>query len=86
MSGVNAAQKTQVMNQVRSELAQQNFQELLARINTKCFEKCVLKPGSRLDTTETTCLSRCVDTYIQTWNLVSTTYLRRLQRESGNAR
>ncbi|TPX43211.1 hypothetical protein SeMB42_g04035 [Synchytrium endobioticum] len=82
-TSISATQKQQVMQQVRQELAQQNFQELLARINPKCFERCIMKPGTRLDSSEQTCLGRCVDTYIQTWNLVSTTYLRRLQREGG---
>ncbi|KAI8999329.1 Tim10/DDP family zinc finger protein, partial [Gaertneriomyces semiglobifer] len=70
-----------VHHQIRREVALQNFQELLSKINTKCFAKCVPKPGQTLDSSEQTCLQRCSDRYQEAWNVVSTTYLRRAQRE-----
>ncbi|KAI8590056.1 mitochondrial import inner membrane translocase subunit Tim13 [Geranomyces variabilis] len=59
-----------------------NFQELLSQINKKCFEKCVTKPGTKLDSSEQTCLARCSDLYQESWNTVSNAYLRRAQREN----
>ncbi|KAG0014271.1 protein translocase subunit [Podila clonocystis] len=78
------AKKQQVMDQVRSELALANAQELINKINEKCFAKCVLKPGSSLDSSEQACLSKCMDRYMEAWNIVSRTYINRVQRESQN--
>ncbi|KAJ3163292.1 Mitochondrial import inner membrane translocase subunit Tim13 [Geranomyces variabilis] len=55
---------------------------LLQQINKKCFEKCVTKPGTKLDSSEQTCLARCSDLYQESWNTVSNAYLRRAQREN----
>ena len=54
-SGANvslAAEKEQIMERVRSELAANNAQELISKLNEKCFAKCIGKPGSRLDGSE----------------------------------
>ncbi|KAI8824279.1 Tim10/DDP family zinc finger protein, partial [Fimicolochytrium jonesii] len=75
-------EKTQeIMDQIRREVAMQNFQELLSQINKKCFAKCVPKPGAKLDSSEQTCLQRCSDRYQEAWNVVSNAYLRRAQKE-----
>ncbi|KAF9379619.1 protein translocase subunit [Podila verticillata] len=82
--GSMEAKKQQVMDQVRSELALANAQELINKINEKCFAKCVPKPGSSLDSSEQACLSKCMDRYMEAWNIVSRTYINRVQRESQN--
>ncbi|KAF9917191.1 hypothetical protein BX616_001671 [Lobosporangium transversale] len=78
------AKKQQVMDQVRSELALANAQELINKINEKCFARCVLKPSTKLDNSEQNCLSNCMDRYMEAWNIVSRTYISRVQRESQN--
>ncbi|KXS11767.1 hypothetical protein M427DRAFT_60216 [Gonapodya prolifera JEL478] len=70
-----------IQEQVRQEVAVANFQDLLQRINTKCFAKCITKPGPRLDGSEEVCLSRCTERYIEAWNVVSSTLKRRMERE-----
>lgn len=40
-------------------LAQQTFQFMI----DACFDQCVSKPGSTLDTSEQKCLARCQDRY-----------------------
>ncbi|KAI8606738.1 mitochondrial inner membrane protein translocase-like protein, 13kD-subunit [Dissophora ornata] len=50
--GSMESKKQQVMDQVRSELALANAQELINKINEKCFARCVLKPGAKLDNSE----------------------------------
>ncbi|EIE81301.1 hypothetical protein G6F46_000480 [Rhizopus delemar] len=77
--------KQQVMDQVRSELALANAQELINKINEKCYLKCVPKPGSRLESGEQACLSKCMDRYMEAWNVVSRAYISRLQREQGGS-
>ncbi|KAI8875570.1 hypothetical protein K501DRAFT_233500 [Backusella circina FSU 941] len=83
MGGGLSNKKQEVMDQVRSELALANAQELINKINEKCYLKCVPKPGSRLESGEQACLSKCMDRYMEAWNVVSRAYVARLQRESG---
>lgn len=52
------------------------------KINEKCYLKCVPKPGARLESGEQACLSKCMDRYMEAWNVVSRAYVARLQRES----
>lgn len=96
------------MDQVRSELALANAQELInvsvdrnmmhiqyiafllmdknmQKINEKCYLKCVPKPSSSLDSGEQACLSKCMDRYMEAWNVISKAYVARLQRESGGS-
>ncbi|RUP45105.1 Tim10/DDP family zinc finger-domain-containing protein [Jimgerdemannia flammicorona] len=87
-SGGDSDKKQQVMDQVRGDLALANAQELINKMNEKCFTKCVPKPGYRLESGEKTCLSKCMDRYMEAWNVVSRTYVNRLQEETrqhGNA-
>ncbi|KAI8330729.1 Tim10/DDP family zinc finger-domain-containing protein [Chlamydoabsidia padenii] len=76
--------KQEVMEQVRGELAMANAQELINKINEKCYLKCVPKPGPRLENGEQQCLSKCMDRYMEAWNVVSRSYVNRIQRESQN--
>ncbi|KAG9291941.1 hypothetical protein G9A89_004879 [Geosiphon pyriformis] len=70
------------MNQVRSELAYANLQEIVTKINEKCFAKCISKPGYTLENSEKACVSKCMDRYMEAWNIVSRAYLSRVQREN----
>jgi len=77
------AQKEQLMEQVKAQIAVANAQELLQKMSDKCFRKCVPKPGSTLDSSEQKCVAMCMDRYMDTWNIVSRAYTQRLQREKG---
>ncbi|KZT29925.1 hypothetical protein NEOLEDRAFT_1084823 [Neolentinus lepideus HHB14362 ss-1] len=59
----------------------QQLQGLLTAINERCFSKCITKPGTSLSGSEQTCLSRCMDRYMDTFNIVSRTYVARVQKE-----
>ncbi|CAG8449197.1 6257_t:CDS:2 [Ambispora gerdemannii] len=76
------SRKQAVMNQVRSELAYANLQEIVTKINEKCFTKCISKPGYSLENSEKQCVAKCMDRYMEAWNIVSRVYLSRVQRES----
>lgn len=41
------------------------------------------EPGSSLSGKEQTCLSTCMEKYIEGWNVVSKTYVDRLQKEQA---
>uniref|UniRef100_A0A0D3EYA1 Mitochondrial import inner membrane translocase subunit n=1 Tax=Oryza barthii TaxID=65489 RepID=A0A0D3EYA1_9ORYZ len=40
-------------------------------VGSKCFAKCVTKPGSSLSGSESSCISRCVDHYIEATGIFS---------------
>ncbi|KAI8849396.1 mitochondrial import inner membrane translocase subunit Tim13 [Chytridium lagenaria] len=69
-----------IKEQIRNELALANYQDLLQRINGKCFAKCISKPGVELSNSDEGCISKCAAMYIETWNTVSATYLKKIQQ------
>ncbi|KAH0833141.1 Tim10/DDP family zinc finger-domain-containing protein, partial [Lanmaoa asiatica] len=60
-----AAQKEAVVNAIRAEINLATAQELIAKTSEKCFAKCVPKPGMSLTSSEETCLTRCMDRYLE---------------------
>ncbi|KAL4385779.1 hypothetical protein GQ457_15G011410 [Hibiscus cannabinus] len=58
------------MDQMKVQLAQAYAQEFLETVRGKCFEKCITKPGSSLSGSESSCISRCVDRYIEATGIV----------------
>ncbi|KAJ7674171.1 Tim10/DDP family zinc finger-domain-containing protein [Mycena rosella] len=76
-----AARKEAVMNAIRNEVALTNAQQLMNTANEKCFKSCITKPGSSLSSGEQTCLSRCLDRYMEGFNIVRRTYMARLSKE-----
>ncbi|KAJ3219834.1 hypothetical protein HDU67_009022 [Dinochytrium kinnereticum] len=54
-----------IKEQIRNELALANYQDLLQRINGKCFTKCITKPGASLTQSEDGCISKCAAMYIE---------------------
>ncbi|KAG8908333.1 protein translocase subunit [Tulasnella sp. 403] len=79
------AKKELVKEQIRREIAVANAQELVSKIHTNCFEKCVTKPSGSLSSSEETCLSRCMERYMEAFNIVSKTYVDRLAKERAAA-
>ncbi|KAG4069940.1 hypothetical protein HA402_015164 [Bradysia odoriphaga] len=81
LGNLSSGQKDELMDQVKQQIAVANVQELLTKMTSKCFKKCVQKPGSVLDNSEQKCIAMCMDRFMDSWNLVSRTYGQRLQRE-----
>ncbi|KAF9267645.1 hypothetical protein L218DRAFT_919163 [Marasmius fiardii PR-910] len=77
------ARKEALMNSVRTEIAQANAQQLMNNMNERCYKACVTKPGASLSSSEevSTCLARCLDRFMDTFNIVSRTYTARITRE-----
>ncbi|KAI0212364.1 Mitochondrial import inner membrane translocase subunit Tim13 [Lamellibrachia satsuma] len=78
---LDGAQKGQLMEQVKAQIAVANAQELLQKMSDKCFKKCISTPGASLGNSEQKCVAMCMDRYMDAWNVVSRTYTQRLQRE-----
>ena len=43
----------------------------LKDIEKVCFKRCIKKPGTSLESKDQVCLSKCMDRFMDTWNLVS---------------
>ncbi|XP_035701205.1 mitochondrial import inner membrane translocase subunit Tim13-like [Folsomia candida] len=75
------ANKDELMDQVKAQIAIVNAQELISKMTDKCFKKCIVKPGSSLDSGEQKCIAMCMDRYMDSWNAVSKAYANRLAKE-----
>ncbi|GAA98804.1 uncharacterized protein L969DRAFT_76538 [Mixia osmundae IAM 14324] len=73
--------KQQIMNEVSNQMAMANAQELVNKLNEKCYEKCITRPSTSLSSSEETCLARCMDRFLESFNVVSRTYVARMARE-----
>ncbi|EPX70739.1 TIM22 inner membrane protein import complex subunit Tim13 [Schizosaccharomyces octosporus yFS286] len=76
--------KNVFMKQIRQELAVAQAGELISKINESCFDKCVPQPGSSFSDNEKGCVSKCMERYMDAWNVVSRTYISRMQNEQKN--
>jgi import inner membrane translocase subunit TIM13 len=98
-----------VIEELRREFAVNSAQQLIdvspsgdqlltrQTINQNCFEKCVPKPDTKLGDGEKVCLGRCMERYMETWNMgmhrdisqglmiVSRAYVSRISKESSSS-
>ncbi|XP_029038986.1 mitochondrial import inner membrane translocase subunit Tim13 [Osmia bicornis bicornis] len=74
-------EKSDLIQQIKQEVAIANTHELLSKMTEKCFKKCIVKPGTSLDSSEQKCVAMCMDRYMESYNLVLKTYSARVQRE-----
>jgi len=77
--------KEQVMAQVKQQIAVAQAQELLTEMSDKCFKKCVYSPSSALSSSEQKCLDNCSGRFMEVFNLINTTYMKRLGQEMSGA-
>ncbi|KTW28386.1 hypothetical protein T552_01646 [Pneumocystis carinii B80] len=73
--------KQALMQVIRQELAVANATELIGKLNETCYDRCIPKPGSRFESSEQTCISKCIGRYMDAWNIVSRAYISRIQKE-----
>ena len=81
---MSSSQKAELMDSVREQVAIQTAQDLLDKVTNKCFAKCVSKPGTSLDSSETKCLNFCVDRFFDALTVVQNTYGMRIQRSAAS--
>ncbi|KAH8286567.1 hypothetical protein KR054_011682 [Drosophila jambulina] len=69
---------------IEKQKAQVNAQ--IHEFNEVCWEKCIGKPSVKLDSATETCLSNCVDRFIDTSLLITQRFAQMLQKrsDSGN--
>ncbi|KAH8304756.1 hypothetical protein KR215_011726 [Drosophila sulfurigaster] len=66
---------------IEKQKAQVNAQ--IHEFNEICWEKCIGKPSTKLDHATETCLSNCVDRFIDTSLLITQRFAQMLQKQSG---
>ncbi|KAH0603511.1 uncharacterized protein H6S33_007833 [Morchella sextelata] len=73
--------KHALMQTIQHETNVENARMLIEKINEKCFEKCIPKPGSSLSSGESLCLTNCMQKYMAAWNAVSAAYITRIKSD-----
>ncbi|GAA5961610.1 hypothetical protein JCM8115_006736 [Rhodotorula mucilaginosa] len=81
----SAAKAQQIKQEVAQQLALANAQELINKMNDKCFVRCITKPGTSLTPNDEACLMRCTDRFLEAFNLISAKYVQRVQAERESA-
>ncbi|OBA22241.1 hypothetical protein METBIDRAFT_31174 [Metschnikowia bicuspidata var. bicuspidata NRRL YB-4993] len=76
--------KTQLQEQIAQELAVANATELVNKITQNCFDKCIDQPQDLISPQQNTCVSQCLEKYMRSWNVISKTYISRIQNEKAN--
>lgn len=82
-SGQSQQVKQQIQEQISQELAVANATELVNKITENCFEKCVEQPQNGLNPQQDACVNQCLEKYMRSWNVVSKSYITRIQQSSN---
>ncbi|XP_004518868.1 mitochondrial import inner membrane translocase subunit Tim8 [Ceratitis capitata] len=80
LSSAASDKELQEFLMIEKQKAQVNAQ--IHEFNDICWEKCIGKPGSKLDSSTETCLSNCVDRFIDTSLLITQRFAQHLQKRS----
>lgn len=82
----NAVQSQQVKQEIQDQIAQElavaNATELVNKITENCFEKCIQQPLSSISLQEDGCVNQCLEKYMRSWNVISKSYISRIQQSS----
>ncbi|KAJ9571345.1 uncharacterized protein HLK63_H09361 [Nakaseomyces glabratus] len=65
--------------QIAQEIAVANATDLVNKVSENCFEKCLQSPYK--DGNEG-CVDQCLAKYMRSWNVISKTYINRIQDAS----
>jgi import inner membrane translocase subunit TIM13 len=76
-----AAQQREYLARVRQEMQQQFVQDLMHKITDNCFKTCTGKRGEGLDSSESNCVSNCMDRYMDTMGVVNQALMSRQSRQ-----
>lgn len=64
--------------QLKAEVAAAFWQELVEEMSEKCFNICIKKPGASLDNHEQRCIGNCMDRFIDSYNVISKSFMAKL--------
>ncbi|KAI3381989.1 hypothetical protein SNEBB_008060 [Seison nebaliae] len=84
MSNLSTNDRDKILTNVKQQLAMAQAQELLQKISDKCFSACITKPSTSLSRYEETCLGNCMDRYMESWRIVSKSFMAKAQESQFN--
>uniref|UniRef100_A0A914I4X7 Mitochondrial import inner membrane translocase subunit n=1 Tax=Globodera rostochiensis TaxID=31243 RepID=A0A914I4X7_GLORO len=74
-------QQNKILEDVRREANTQTVLSLVSAFSEKCTQRCITSPGLSLSGSEKQCLQRCVDRWMDSFNIVASTFAVKAQRE-----
>uniref|UniRef100_A0A3Q3W0Z9 Mitochondrial import inner membrane translocase subunit n=1 Tax=Mola mola TaxID=94237 RepID=A0A3Q3W0Z9_MOLML len=83
MDGEGATADPQLQRFIEMESQKQRFQQLVHQMTEVCWEKCLDKPGPKLDSRTETCFVNCVERFIDTSQFILNR-LEQTQRSRGS--
>ncbi|KAI9679617.1 MAG: protein translocase subunit [Trizodia sp. TS-e1964] len=75
--------KDEIIHQIKAETALTNAKQLIGKIHSNCFQKCIDKPGPALSASDQACFTQCMEKYILVWNTVSRQVSARVSAEAA---
>ncbi|CAB1418292.1 unnamed protein product [Pleuronectes platessa] len=84
MDGQGGAADPQLQQFIEVESQKQRFQQLVHQMTEVCWEKCMDKPGPKMDSRTETCLGNCVERFIDTSQFILNR-LEQTQRSRGSS-
>lgn len=69
---------------IAMETQKAKFQQQVHNFTDQCWDKCVDKPGSKLDSRTETCLVNCVERFIDTTLNIANRFQTMHQRQGGH--
>ena len=72
----------EMMEQVKQASQAKYVQELVGKLSDICFDKCVKKPRYSLDSSQQTCISNCMDTFLEAMNAISEVAVKTMEDEA----
>lgn len=71
----------EMKKQISAEVAVATVRELVEDVTERCYSLCIKKPGAALDNYEQRCLGNCMDRFIDSYNLVSRTFMSKIENQ-----
>ncbi|XP_059809881.1 mitochondrial import inner membrane translocase subunit Tim8 B [Hypanus sabinus] len=79
-AAVSRAEQTELSRMIAAEQQKAQFQLRVHGFTDVCWEKCVDKPGSRLDSRTESCLVSCVERFVDTTLAITNRFAQMVQK------
>ncbi|GMH52392.1 hypothetical protein TrLO_g4407 [Triparma laevis f. longispina] len=80
LANLSPQQQQALMQRMQQEVQQQQMTDTIQQVTEKCVKKCAGTSGTTLDKREQSCMSLCMDRYIDTMTEVQKALMSRQER------